>query len=236
MCTLTYLPFSGGYALTHNRDERMDREASKVFLQQEIGGHTLFFPQDFEGKGSWFVHSTRATLCILNGGTDTYIPRPPYRHSRGLVLLHYFEYASAEAFTAHYNFDQLEPFTLIIAEEGRLYKLVHDEMHTHLLPLDASLPHIWSSTRLYTKEVRVKREGWFAQWLQNHQHPSAKTIRHFHLTGGEGDTANDFRMSRWGLLKTVSLTQVYKGVKTTSLYYHNFAASTPDLKILSAKL
>lgn len=232
MCTLTYLPMSGGYALTHNRDERMDRKASAVFLKEEISGKEVYFPQDFEGKGSWFVHSEQATLCILNGGTDTYTPQPPYRHSRGLVLLHFFEFPSAEAFAANYDFHQLEPFTLIIAEENKLYKLVHDADRTYMQELDASQRHIWSSTRLYTKEVRVKREHWFSTWLQNRQDFSAPAIRHFHLTGGEGDTANDFRMSRWGILKTVSLTQVVKTIEQTELYYQNFEAAHPDQKVL----
>ncbi len=234
MCTLTYLPLSTGFVLTHNRDERMNRPATPHFVeQQNVQGETLYFPQDLEAQGSWFVHQERASLCVLNGGTGYYTPNPPYRHSRGLVPLHFFSFASAEAFAAQYNFTQLEPFTLIIAEKKKLWKLIHDEAHTGMHPLDPKQAHIWSSTRLYSPEVRAKREHWFADWLATKPSFEPENVRYFQLNAGEGDQENDFRMSRGGLLKTVSITQVAKNRNSRQLFYHNFDASAPDKRILT---
>lgn len=228
MCTLTYIPLKGGFSLTHNRDERMDRASSNSFQKEVICGHEVYFPQDLEAKGTWFAHNTSATLCILNGGSSHYNPKPPYRHSRGLVLLHFFKYKSVEAFYKSYNFTDLEPFTLIIAQNKALYKLVHDHERTNLQPLNPLKAHIWSSTRLYTPKIRAKREGWFSNWLKAHPTANKEEILDFHLNGGEGNPEYDFRMSRWGLLKTVSITQLYQKTNLNQLYYHNFESGATD--------
>lgn len=229
MCTLTYLPNATGFTLTHNRDERNDREATKGFVTKKINKNEVYFPQDLEGTGTWFSIHEKYTVCVLNGGSKDYVPKPKYRQSRGLVPLHLYDYKTVEYFHAYYNFDDLEPFTLIIKSIDKLYKLVHDWNETKLFTLDASKPHIWSSTKLYSPEIRAKREQWFQNWMNTTLDYSAATIRDFHLTAGDGDVSNSLQMSRWGILKTVSLTQVYTHQQKAQLYYHNFEYKAPEL-------
>ncbi len=223
MCTLTYLPFNKGFILTHNRDERSNRPATEGFVHKDIDGAKVYFPQDLEGTGTWFCVSEKYTVCVLNGGSKDYVPKLKYRHSRGLVPLHLHAYKTVEDFHADYNFNDLEPFTLIIKSTNQLYKLVHDWDETQLFILNESVPHIWSSTKLYTPKIRAKREQWFQNWLKTTSYYTTETIRDFHLNAGDGDISNSLQMSRWGILKTVSITQVHKNEQHAKLYYHNFA-------------
>src|SRR4051812_35703302 len=120
MCTVTYLPtHQNGFILTHSRDEKAIRKPALSPQAVIIGGQEVYFPQDPQGKGTWIATSAYTTLCLLNGAYIAHEPQPPYKHSRGLVLLHFFDYASIDNFIALYDFDGIEPFTLIMVEEER---------------------------------------------------------------------------------------------------------------------
>jgi uncharacterized protein with NRDE domain len=229
MCTLTYLPNTDGFTLTHNRDERASRPATQDFVEKRVGDKELYFPQDLEANGSWFVHNKDQTLCILNGGYKDYEPLKKYRQSRGLIPLYYFDFKDIESFHQNYNFSGIEPFTLIIAGKQKLNKLVHDFDETVLEALDPNTTHIWSSTKLYAPEIRKQRAKWFDAWLQETKTYSSEAIRQFHLHAGDGDKSTNLRMSRWGIVETVSLTQAHTNATSDQLYYHNF--TYPDFAV-----
>ncbi len=229
MCTLTYLPTPNGFILTHNRDERMDRPTSKEFQQKKVGSQTLYYPEDLEAHGSWIAFSdTGKAACLLNGGSKTYERKVPYRKSRGLVVLESFEFGSVSEFHEEYDFSDIEPFTLLIKSNQEFCKITHDVDKTSLEFLDPATTHIWSSTTLYTKEVREKRKKWFEQWLSKKPDLNPDNIRAFHNSAGDGDTENDLVMSRWGILKTLSITQISIENHTASLVYQDFVQSSGD--------
>ena len=115
-------------------------------------------------------------------------------------------------------------------DANELIKIVHDETETALETLDMSSANIWSSTTLYTKEVREKREQWFKTWLSKNRIPNAEHIYDFHNSAGDGDDENDLIMSRWGILETLSITQVSVANKQANLAYHDFSQSSVDQK------
>lgn len=229
MCTLTYLPVDGGYIFTHNRDERMDRPTSQKFQTKLINGSKVFYPEDLEAHGSWFGYSERGTAaCLLNGGSKRYERNPPYRKSRGLVVLESFEFEALESFYEEYSFKGIEPFTLLIRSEKEFGKIVHNLNATHLEMLDPDKNQIWSSTTLYTKEVRDKRKGWFKDWLSKDPRLTPENVQRFHSNAGEGDTENDLVMSRWGFLRTLSITQITQGKSEAQLVYRDFIQESTD--------
>ncbi len=229
MCTLTYLPLDDGFIFTHNRDERMDRPTSREFQTRKLGTQTLYYPEDLEAHGSWIAFSDKGTAaCLMNGGSKPHIRMESYRKSRGLVVLESFGFKSVKDFHSNYDFEDIEPFTLLIRSAGEFFKVVHDEDETTIEAQDPLTRNIWSSTTLYTKEVRNKRERWFEQWLQENHEPSPENIRKFHSSAGEGDTANDLVMSRWGLLKTLSITQISLQGDLASLVYEDFIQNSVD--------
>ena len=229
MCTLTYLPSESGFTFTHNRDERMDRPTSKDFRKILVQNTQVYFPKDLEAHGSWIGFSNRGrAVCLLNGGTEAHQRKESYRHSRGLVVLDNFKFENQEAFYHKYDLSEIEPFTLIIKDHDGLWKMVHDHSETKLEQLDSQKAGIWSSTMLYTKEVRDKRQNWFGRWLEQNNSFDPENIREFHSSAGEGDSENDLIMSRWGFLKTLSITQIHQKHSEVELRYQDLSHNTVD--------
>lgn len=223
MCTVTFLPKKNGqYLLTSNRDEAPHRSPENI-TTDFIGGQQLAFPRDEEAGGTWIVMSGADRLvCILNGAFEKHDRKPPYRRSRGLMALDYFLYPNVDAFIADYELIGMEPFTMILCECGRLVELVWDEKQAHVTELDASAPHIWSSSTLYEAEVKTKRKAWFDTWLKEHSIPYKRDqILHFHRTAGDGDTYNDVVMNRNNIVRTVSITSIEKGDNRMDMRYHD---------------
>jgi len=233
MCTLTYLPLNKGFIFTHNRDERKDRPSSDTFRKKEINNQTVYYPEDLEAHGTWFAFSNKGmAACILNGGSKPHKRKEKYRKSRGLVVLESFEYSDSKAFFDQYDFDDIEPFTLLIFSNDNLSQIIHNEENNNFNKLNTLSEHIWSSTTLYTKEVRDKRKQWFVNWLSQKPQIDPKNTRKFHTRTGDGDSENDLIMSRWGILKTVSLTQVAVTENKADLYYEDFVNNNLDRESL----
>lgn len=215
MCTVTFLPIKGSdFILTSNRDEDPKR-ATKQMVEKTVNESIVYFPQDPKAGGSWFASDQdEFTLCLLNGGFEKHEFDPPYRRSRGLMVLDFFEFSNTESFITEYNFEGIEPFTLVLIDHSNkdlvLKELVWDEMQLHVRSLDNLQPHIWSSTSLYPEEVKAERRSWFEEWLSKRSEYSQADIQHFHEFGGKGDAWNNFVMNRNGEVMTVSVTSIKK--------------------------
>jgi hypothetical protein len=209
MCTVTFIPLKHGILLTSNRDEKDLRAAAVYPDVYEFSTGNIIFPKDADAGGTWIaVHQNGNAIVLLNGGLVTHIPAPPYRKSRGLIVLDLIDRNEPyQAFT-RLDLENIEPFTSIIWEHGILYECRWDGTMKHTKKPDPSVPHIWSSVTLYTPEVIAKREGWFRNWLAKNQSPSQDDILSFHQFTGDGDTNNDLLMNRNNETFTVSITSV----------------------------
>ncbi len=233
MCTLTYLPVQNGYIFTHSRDERKDRLSSKTFQKKKLNKQVLYYPEDLKAHGSWFAFSDKGiSACILNGGSKPHRRKDKYRKSRGLVVIESFTYSCPQTFYEQYNFEDIEPFILIIHSGSQFTQLIHNEDNTTLHQLDSSLKYIWFSTTLYTKEIRDKRKQWFTNWLSQNSSITPASASKFHICSSDGDSENDLIISYWGILKMVSLTQVSLKKNKAELYYQDFVSSNIDHKTL----
>ena len=213
MCTVTFLPTGKtSYILTSNRDESPTRAALPP-QAYEMADKQLFFPKDPFG-GTWIAtDKVRFTLCLLNGAFIAHRRTPPYRLSRGLMVLEFFNFYDLSSFATQFDFREIEPFTLIIvdtAHEMRLHELRWDGEKLHVTDKDTSAPHIWSSSTLYPEPIIRQRKEWFDQWLSEHAGFSREAIIDFHKNGGTGDLWNDFVMKRGDHLQTVSITSIEK--------------------------
>lgn len=209
MCTVTFIPAPDKVYLTSNRDEKQGRSPALPPAVYDFPSGQILFPKDADAGGTWIAaHENGNAIVFLNGGWVAHTPEPPYRKSRGLVLLelinstmpyHYFLTASLE---------NIEPFTAVIWEDRRLYECRWDGLQKYEQALDAQVPHIWSSVTLYKKEVILKRRNWFETWLREHGTPFQEDILHFHQFTGDGDEQNDLMMNRDGKVFTVSVTSM----------------------------
>jgi uncharacterized protein with NRDE domain len=231
MCTATFLPYKNGFLLTHNRDEFVERPIAlppQTYLHTNSFGENLqlTYPKDPKGGGTWILVAEKFTLCLLNGAFVPYIPTPPYRRSRGLVLLDFFDYQNIENFAANYNLVGIEPFTLWIIENDtnntplEFIEFRWDSQKLHQIKLDSKTTHIRSSTTLYTPEIIKNRETWFGQWLQENPHYDDKQIIDFHLFGGQNDKNSNLVMHRKDKL-TVSITAIAKYEKENRMVYRD---------------
>jgi hypothetical protein len=220
MCTVTYIPSEADqFILTSNRDESAQRVSSvpEFHLAQK---QQLVFPADPKSGGSWIATAPNdRTACLLNGAFEKHKHQPPYKRSRGLVLLDSFQYADATAFIDDYDFSGIEPFTLVFCRPNELCEIRWDQQKIHALALDPTLPHIWSSSTLYEPSIRDQRAQWFSTWLSQNLAPELDAIMDFHRFGGEEDLVNGLVMNRNNLVQTLSITAVHKQSSNISMHH-----------------
>lgn len=211
MCTVTYLPPGNcNFLLTSNRDERNSRKpASFPAFKRASTGDQIVFPEDGQAGGTWIACSADLTICLLNGAFEAHLPQPPYRLSRGLLVLEAFNYPDINDFITNYNLHDIEPFTMLLVlhnmNDLNLLELRWDGKNKFLAQKDVKQPHIWSSVTLYTPPIIQKREVWFTQWLASQKEFTVEGIRKFHHFGGEGNEAYHLKMN-WLDVATVSIT------------------------------
>jgi hypothetical protein len=220
MCTVTYIPVKDTIFITSNRDEKRWRSQAIIpaFYAMETGA--VIFPKDTDAGGTWFaVHENGNAVILLNGGWVNHIPAPPYRKSRGLVLLDIIDDDNPMDKFLTLNFNNIEPFTAVIVCEKKLYEYRWNGIEKSHRKLQADIPHIWSSVTLYDDVVIAKREKWFAEWLKKNPAPTRHDILSFHQFTGDGDSHNDLLMNRDDMVFTVSITSLERTGKSGILQY-----------------
>lgn len=219
MCTVTFIPSKHTVFLTSNRDEKQWRSLASMPSVHKGGSGRILFPRDGDAGGTWIAaHENGNAIVFLNGGFFAHTPQPPYRRSRGLILVDLID--CAEPFNSFLAFDlgNIEPFTAVIWDDRRLFECRWDGTKKHVLSLDASKPHMWSSVTLYSPAIIQKRNQWFDQWIEGRNVPSQQSILDFHLFTGDGDCHNDLKMNR-GQVFTVSVTSMAISADRVQMQY-----------------
>lgn len=220
MCTVTYIPTKEYFYLTSNRDEKNWRTDALAPAVYESGSGKMMFPKDGDAGGTWIgAHENGNIVIFLNGGLKAHTPAPPYKKSRGLILLDLLGHTTPYNCFLVINLNGIEPFTAIIRDNGHLFECRWDGSVKHHKEVDTAIPHIWSSVTLYDEEIILKRKKWFEEWITENNEPSQSDILHFHQFTGDGDTNNDLRMNRGGKVFTVSITSIETGSSGMSMAY-----------------
>ncbi len=210
MCTVTYIPINKtDFILTSSRDVPFAREKAlfpKKYTEDKI---EITYPKDGRASGTWIGHSSKNRLiCLLNGGFENHVSKTNYRKSRGIIVKDLLKKTNIFAALSEINLDNIEPFTLAIVDwnnDLQLIELVWNGKQKHIKKLNQE-NRIWSSSTLYTEEMKQLRKDWFADWkIENKQ----KDILDFHHKAGIGDCNVDVIMKR-EKVGTVSITQVIK--------------------------
>lgn len=225
MCTLTYVPDRDGFILTSNRDEQVNRKTAMRPLRYVHSGVKIVYPKDRQAGGTWIALAENGfVLCLLNGAFEKHVHKPPYKKSRGLVLLDFFLYGNTDQYIQQYDFTGIEPFTLLIfqySSGGNLDEIRWDGTRMYRATLNSRVPHIWSSATLYTPDVIKEREQWFKTWIFQHPRPGSTEMLQFHRFGGTGDVKNDLLMNRDNVLKTLSITSIMLTPQGGSMIYRD---------------
>lgn len=221
MCTVTYLPINKDeFILTSNRDVPFAREKALEPMKYIENGIELNYPKDGKAGGSWIGSSSKnRVLCILNGGFVNHIPKESYKKSRGKIVVELLKCNQIEIELNNIDLIGIEPFTLIIVDWNDKLKLFEfvwdgDRKHKKLL---TQAPYIWSSSTLYSKEVRRMRLDWFIQWQKNNKFTKNNILK-FHNEAGVGNSEIDVKMRRQKG-GTVSITTIVKDKSKLEMDY-----------------
>lgn len=236
MCTVTYLPFGPDhFILTSNRDETTLRKPADFPYSKSFHDKNIVYPKDGAAGGTWVAASdTNVVMCLLNGAFEKHKHEPPYRMSRGLMLMEAIECIRPEEFIKNFDFQGIEPFTLLMIYKEGVRKFIEfrwDGANKYITMKDTYKPYIWSSSTLYTKEVQEKREALFQEWLKKNPSPDVFAIRDFHTQKDPKDPANSFLMKRDKGLQTVSTTSIELKANKVSMVYEDH--THPGIKSLT---
>jgi uncharacterized protein with NRDE domain len=219
MCTLSYIPQGpDSFLWTQNRDESPLRNSEGLEFKDDV---QLVFPKEPLSGGSWIAMSeNNRVVSLLNGAFVQHPYSPSTKRSRGLVVLDFFDYPDASAFFGSYDFEDIEPFTMIIYDKGDLWEFRWDKTKKYIKKLNPDLPYLWSATTLYPKEIKQQRQQWFAGFLESNPQPDLLDVMNFHRTAGTGNLKYDLIMDR-GVVKTVSITSISKTSEGLDMTYYD---------------
>jgi len=220
MCTVTFIPSGNAHYFTSSRDEHFARVPASLPRLYEKDGGRLIYPGDPQGGGTWIaVHESGNTGVLLNGAIKPHPFKPPYRKSRGIVLLDLISKKSPADYFEEMDLNGIEPFTVILFEDQKLYSGKWDGKMKWMESLNPNKPQIWSSVTLYDPAAIRKRENWFHYWISEIPYPGTLDIIHFHQHGGDGDPFNNILMNRSDQLFTNSISSIRLSPDAASFRY-----------------
>ena len=222
MCTVSFVNSNGKYIITSNRDEKVAREKAiepKIHL---VNHKKIFFPKDKKAGGTWYAVDDNANVVVLlNGAKEKHELKSNYKKSRGLVVLDLISSESVILFWESINLENIEPFTLVVFENQKLYQLQWNELDKEMIQLDTSKNYIWSSSTLYTVSIREQRAVWFYSFLESKKSVSELDILNFHKNTEDGNQEYGLVINRNNLLKTLSITQTVIEKNKVSISHHD---------------
>ena len=220
MCTVSFIPAGDRFFITSNRDEKLTRKKALAPAVYEYEGRKLLFPKDADAGGTWIAAKEDGDVAVLlNGAFTDHIAMPPYRKSRGLILIDILAGEKPSAIFSRINLENIEPFTVVLLENKLLFEFRWDGVEKFDKQLSRHQAYIWSSVTLYDDLTILKREKWFAEFLNQNNTPSQQTIMNFHRFTGGGDRNSDLLMNRDGLHQTVSITGLELSSNKTIMQY-----------------
>ncbi len=234
MCTVTLVSKDNkGFVLTSNRDEAIGRETLPISTY-DYKDKLLMFPKDKQAGGTWIAaNNQQSVICLLNGGHQNHKKKSRYRHSRGIVVTDILGEDNLSQALQLYNCEDLEPFTLVAVNWSyklHFYEMVWDGTKKHFRELDTSKAHIWSSSTLYTDELKQLRRDWLSDFGEQKE-LDANHLLDFHKNAGEGNEFHDLQIKR-DALQTRSITQIqlendelqmrYEDLLEDEVYYQSF--------------
>lgn len=221
MCTVSFVHSSGKIIITSNRDEQVARPAVEP-RNYLVNQKNLFFPKDPKAGGTWYVVDENANvLVLLNGADEKHEWNPPYRRSRGLIVLDIFSSESAINAWENIDLESVEPFTIVLFQDQQLYQLRWNGTEKSTVKLNTKENHIWSSSTLYSKEIREQRAQWFSTFLDTTPEVTFEEMFRFHRYTEADNAQHGLIINRNDQLKTLSITQSVIDQNKITVMHHD---------------
>ena len=208
MCTVSMVPVKAGYVFTFNRDEQPLRQTPHYKVHEDLGYKNIYFAMDSKAGGTWFGADNRGNIAMLfNGAFDKHQKQETYTKSRGIILLELLRSPAMFEDFQHKSLYHTEPFSVILLEDKKLYRLSWDGITKHIQLLDSNTPHIFSSATLYENEIQQQRKTWLDNFLNKQLQVTDETVYHFHASHNITDRENGLCIAREGSCSTLSISQ-----------------------------
>lgn len=221
MCTVSFVCTNGKVILTSNRDEKVNRPALAP-KRYCYNGKVVLFPKDPKAGGTWFAVSEGGVVVVLlNGAEEKHEVKLHYGKSRGLITLEICSASDAIQQWEILDLSAVEPFTLVVFENQKLFQLRWNGKVKKQQELPISEKHIWSSATLYTSDVRTLRKQWFDAFIQENPNPSPEEVLYFHQSTQGNNKEFGLVIDRNNVLKTTSITQTVIETNKVTLQYQD---------------
>lgn len=208
MCSVSFVPLENGFLLTSNRDEKSYRPTiePKIYFESEV---KLLYPKDGKAGGTWIVAKEDGTsIILLNGAFVNHQKKDRYTKSRGIVLKEIITAKEPISYFSEMNFEQIEPFTLIIFHKTILTEVKWDGVEKHIIQKSINKPHFWSSATLYDQSQQDIRHQWFQDFCTSKSILTAESILSFHRNNHSENIEFGLVINREDKTQTVSITQL----------------------------
>ena len=230
MCTVVFLPKGNSYYFASLRDESPLRPKAAFPDIYKKGEKTILSPIDALAGGTWLgVTKSGTVIILLNGGIKKHVRQPNYIKSRGLIVT---ALLAADLPLVCWNLmdmQGIEPYTLVVWNEGNLYQLIWDGETKHGLKLKSNKSYIWSSSTLYNRKASIHRRKLFQQWTLMNMPVSKLTLLNFFTSFS--DSENGYLINRNEQTKTMSYTFIELILdKSAEMHYEDFSSKSNRVK------
>jgi uncharacterized protein with NRDE domain len=225
MCTVSFITSNEKFIITSNRDEQVLRPSAIEPRNYVVNGKNVIFPKDPKAGGTWFaIDEFSNVVVLLNGANEKHVFKERYRKSRGLIVLEVISAASPIVFWENIDLENIEPFTIVLVENQKLYELQWNEIAKSTIELDVKQSYIWSSATLYSEEIRKNRAEWFYNFLDTNPKVTAAEMLDFHRYTKPENAENGLVINRNNFLKTLSITQAVIQKNKVAVQYADLQA------------
>jgi uncharacterized protein with NRDE domain len=208
MCTVSFVCNNDAIIITSNRDEKIIRPSAIPPKNYILNGKNIIYPKDPKAGGTWYVVDEKGTvLVLLNGADEKHEVKLPYRKSRGLIVLEMISSVSSKEFWDEIDLNNIEPFTLVLFQNKQLFQLRWNGTEKSSLDLDSNKNYVWSSSTLYSKEIREQRAKWFYTFLDANSEITDPKMLDFHRYTEADNIEHGLVINRNNETKTLSITQ-----------------------------
>ena len=208
MCTVSFVCSNDKVIITSNRDEKIIRPSAIPPRNYMLNGKNIIYPKDSKAGGTWYVVDENGTvLVLLNGADKKHQVQLHYRKSRGQIVLEMISSTSPKEFWNEINLENIEPFTLVLFQDKKLFQLRWNGVEKSTVNLEIDKNYVWSSSTLYSKEIQEQRASWFYTFLGSNPEMTETKMLHFHRYAKADNNEDGLVINRNNEMKTLSITQ-----------------------------
>ncbi len=222
MCTVVFYPTMDKLFFASIRDESPSRGKASVPAYFTNNSLHYLAPFDPTGGGTWVgINEKQSIIILLNGGFKKHVRKEKYRISRGLIVKELLSEEMPVVKWSLMDLEEVEPFTLIVWSDKKLFQLVWDGESKHRILVSSNNPHIWSSSTLYSNEVKEIRKNLFNEWIKNIDEFSESELLNFFSSFK--NLQQGFIMNRDEKVKSLSITFLELSTEKAEITYHELA-------------